>query len=327
MPEQPDHKNPPIQPQIVVLFGILAVSTASIFIKLAQQEVSSITIAAYRLGLATLVLLPVAVLRYRKELKGLSSKDLRLGLLSGLFLAIHFISWITSLEYISIASSVVLVTTTPLWVALFAPFTIKEPITRPVVVGLLLALTGTLVIGLSDVCAQSGLSLTCPPMREFVRGEAFLGDLLALVGAWAAAGYVLIGRRLRAGLSLVPYIFVVYGMAAVILVALMLTGGGQAAGFSPRTLLWLVLLALVPQLLGHSAFNWALGYLPAAYVAVTLLGEPVGSTILGMIFLKEVPGVYKLFGAILIFGGIVIASMPDKRSQLRSNGRAELEKE
>lgn len=298
---------PPVSPQAAILIGILAVSTASIFIRYAQQEAGSLVIAAYRLTVAALILAPAALLRHRPAITSLSGRDLRLGMLSGFFLTVHFATWITSLEYTSIASSVVLVTTTPLWVALFSPIFLKERISGRIALGLGLALAGTILVGLSDVCNISG-GFICPPLSEFLRGQAFLGDFLALCGAWAAAGYVMIGRSLRSKLSLVPYIFIVYGMASIGLVGLVIASGQPVFGFMPATYLWLGLLAIIPQLLGHSIFNWALGYLSATYVAITLLGEPVGSTILAYVLLNEVPSPLKGFGAILILGGIVIAS-------------------
>jgi drug/metabolite transporter (DMT)-like permease len=300
---------PPVPPTLAIPFGILAVSTASIFIRYAQADgAPSLVIAAFRLSIATLVLAPLALIRYRNELKTLQRGELGLALLSGLFLAIHFATWITSLEYTSVASSVVLVSTTPLWVAILAPITIKESITRPVIIGMALALIGGTIVGLSDSCVINGTSLQCPPFSEFVSGEAFLGDLLALLGAFAAAGYLLVGRRLRDKMSLIPYIFVVYGMAAVVLVLVMFGAGESPFGYPPHTYLWFVLLALVPQLLGHSTFNWALRYLPAAYVSVTLLGEPIGSAILAYFFLDEIPSGLMIFGAILILAGIYVAS-------------------
>ena len=131
------------------------------------------------------------------------------------FLALHFATWITSLQYTSVASSVVLVTTTPLWVALFAPIFLRERVGPAAVTGMVLALVGGIVIGLSDACAWQAGRLTCPSLRTFFAGTTFLGDFLALFGAWMAAGYLLVGRKLREKLSLVPYIFVVYGMAAL----------------------------------------------------------------------------------------------------------------
>ena len=132
---------------------------------------------------------------------------------------------------------------------------------------------GGTIVGLSDSCSFSGSTLHCPPFSEFVAGEAFFGDILALLGAFTAAGYLMIGRRLREKMSLIPYIFVVYGMAAAILAIVMFSAGKSPFGYAPTVYLWFLLLALVPQLLGHSTFNWALRYLPASYVSVTLLGE------------------------------------------------------
>lgn len=304
---------PIISPLIVISFGILAVSTASIFVRYAQESVPSLVIAAWRLAIATLVLAPIAYTRHRRELAQLQGKAWLLALGAGIFLALHFATWITSLEYTTVASSVVLVTTTPLWVALLAPVTIKEPITRLIIFGMLIALVGGIIIGLSDTCQISNSRLVCPPFVDFIRGSAFIGDLLAVAGAIMAAGYVLIGRRLRGSMSLVGYIFLVYGMAAVVLVAIMLLSGEPAFGYPSSAYLWLILLALIPQLLGHSSFNWALRYLSAAYVSITLLGEPIGTTILAYFLLDETPSALKIFGAILILLGIYIASQSEIR--------------
>jgi drug/metabolite transporter (DMT)-like permease len=195
----------------------------------------------------------------------------------------------------------------PLWVALLSPIILKEPLSRPMLIGMLLALVGGVGIGLSDVCTWQG-KLVCPPLATFLQQGAFLGDLLALLGAWAAAGYILIGRRLRSRMSLIGYIFIVYGMAAVVLVVVMLVAGYHPFAYPPSAFVWFLLLALVPQLLGHSSFNYALGYLSAAYVSISLLGEPIGSTILAYIFLNERPGAVEIIGAILILTGIFITS-------------------
>ena len=299
---------PALPPLLAIVFGILAVSTASIFIRYAQSEAPSLVIAASRLTIATLILAPYALSRKRQELFRLKPEELFLALLSGLFLALHFATWITSLEYTTVASSVVLVSTTPLWVALLSPFTIKEPISKWVGMGMLLALLGGALVGFSDACVWEAGKLMCPPWTEFIRGQGFLGDLLALAGAIMGASYLIIGRRLRSGMSLVSYIFLVYAMAALVLLLIMFFVGQSLVGYSPVTYLWFFLLAIIPQLMGHSAFNWALGYLSAAYVSITLLGEPIGSTILAYILLREAPTSVKIFGAILILFGILIAS-------------------
>ncbi len=313
-PSQPDTAvahHPPVSPYLVLFIGILAVSTASIFIRYAQEfSVPSLVIAAFRLSLASLVLSVPALIRYQDQLKKLKALDLLLALLSGFFLALHFAFWITSLEATSVASSVVLVTTTPLWVALLAPFTVKEKITRFILAGMVMALAGGAIIAFSDTCSFINGGLSCPSLNTFFHAKAFIADLLALGGATMASLYLLIGRGLRKEMSLIPYIFVVYGMAALVLIVIMLVARQSPLGYPPKAYVWLVLLALIPQLIGHSTFNWALRYLPTAFVSITLLGEPIGSTILAYFLLSEKPTVLKLFGAILILAGIVIASRP-----------------
>ena len=292
-----------------LLGGILAVSPASIFIEFAQNAgAPSIVIAAFRLTLATLALAPLALTRYRSQLLQLRRREWLLALLSGVFLALHFSVWITSLQYTSVASSVVLVTTTPLWVALLSPLVLRERVGKATYIGLVLALLGGTVVSLSDACTWRAGSISCPAAGVFFGGTAFLGDFLALAGAWMAAGYMLVGRKLRSKMELVPYIFVVYGISAVLLIAFMVGLGQSPLGFSPITYLWLVLLALIPQLIGHSVFNWSLKYIPASLVSITLLGEPVGSTILAYFLLQQQPGWIKIGGAILILLGIWLAA-------------------
>ncbi len=299
----PEPQNPPPVPPLVgLLFAILAVSTASVMIRLAQQDMPSLLIAAGRLGLATLILAPFAW-RRRGEIGALAPRALALLALSGLFLAVHFAAWISSLAYTSVASSVVLVSTTPLWVALFAPLFLGERLPRPVVVGLVVALLGSVLVG----GQEGGFSL------ELVRGRALFGNLLALAGALAACGYLLVGRRLRAGLSLVSYTFLVYGTAALALWLGVAVAGLPVGGYAPGSYLLLLALALVPQLLGHSTFNWALRYLSAAYVSVSMLGEPVGTVILAYVLLQEAPTPLELVGGILILAGIFIASRAERR--------------
>ncbi len=299
---------PPFPPLLAIGFGILAVSTASIFIRFAQVEAPSLVIAACRLSIATLVMAPFALSSRRSELASLGRREVALALLSGAFLAVHFATWISSLAYTSVASSAVLVSTSPLFVALLSPIFLKEVPTRWVAAGLALALVGGGIVAISDACAWVDLHLACPPLAAFAGEKAIQGNLLALAGAAAGACYVMLGRRLRSRMSLLSYIFVVYGMAAVVLLGIMFAGGQSPLGYSPSIYLWFVLLALVPQLIGHTTFNWALGYLSAAFVSITLLGEPIGTTFLAYLILKETPGVLKIFGAVLILAGLLAAS-------------------
>jgi drug/metabolite transporter (DMT)-like permease len=296
-----------VPPKLALLFGILAVSTAAIFIRFAQENAPSLAIAVYRLAIATLLLTPFAIARNQGELRTFSRADVGLLCLSGIFLAVHFATWITSLEYTTVASSVVLVTTTPLWVALFSPLFLKERLSRWVVAGMLVAFVGGIVIGISDACGGPSGRFACPPVQQFFQGKAFLGDFLALAGAWAAAGYILIGRRMRAGVSLLSYTFVVYGVSALVLVFLAMFTRTNLVGYPGGTMVLFFALAIVPQLLGHSTFNWALKHLSAALVSISLLGEPVGSTVLAYFILNEIPSPIKLLGAALILTGIYLA--------------------
>jgi drug/metabolite transporter (DMT)-like permease len=298
---------------LAILVAILAVSTASIFIRKAQEEAPSLVIAAGRLTLATLALAPFALTRHRSELRRLSRGEWLLGLISGICLALHFATWISSLEYTSIASSVVLVSTAPLWVALLSPLFLHERVGPLALIGMVLALIGGSLIGISDSCQWAASRLVCPPFAEFIRGRAILGNFLALAGAWTVTGYLIIGRKLRAKISLLPYIFLVYGIAAIVLILIMAAAGQTPFGLPLLTYLWILLLALVPQLIGHSTYNWALKYLPAALVAVTVLGEPIGSTILGYIVFREAPGWIKAMGGVLILAGIYLAARQEKR--------------
>ncbi len=306
-----EQRYPPILP-FAIIIAILSVSTASLFIRFAQQEAPSLVIAALRLTVASLVIAPIAIIRHKDELLALTRKELFLGLLSGLFLALHFATWISSLEYTSVASSVVLVSTSPIWVALLSPYFLHESLSKKILWGLILATLGGSFIGLSDLCIWQS-RLICPSISVFLNSKSMQGNLLALSGAIMVTGYLLIGRRLRSRMSLIPYIFVVYSMASIVLIAFMLIARQSPFGFSYATYGWIILLALIPQILGHSTYNWTLRFLPATLVAVLTLGEPIGSAILAYIILDESPGIIKTIGVTLILAGIFLASRVQKK--------------
>lgn len=282
-----------ISPQLGLVIGVLAVSTASTFIRLAQGEMPSLAVAAWRLTLASLLLAPFALTLRRRELAALTRREWALAIGAGLLLAIHFASWIISLALTTVAASVVLVTTNPLFVGVISHFALKERLTRPVAQGLAVALIGSIIIGLGDLGVGT---------------HRLAGDALALVGALSAAGYFMIGRRLRARLSLLGYIFPVYATAAVALLALAALSGAPLTGYSPAGWLWLAALALGPQIVGHSSLNWSLGHLSATYVTLAVLAEPIGSALLAWWILKEPPTVFAVVGGALILAGITLAS-------------------
>jgi drug/metabolite transporter (DMT)-like permease len=289
-----------------LLIAILATSTASLFIRFAQADgAPSLVIAAIRLTIATIILAPLALIHHRSELTSLTRNDLVLGIVSGIFLAIHFATWISSLEYTTVASSAVFVSTGPLWVAIFSPLFLNERLTRVAMIGLTLTIIGGIVIALSDACSFHN-GLHCPELNQVLQGRAIWGNFLALCGALAVSGYLMIGRKVRAKLSLIPYIFLVYGVSAIVLNIFMFASRQSPFGYSTSAYGWIFLLAVIPQLIGHSLFNWLLKYLSATMVAVTTLSEPIGSAILAFIFLKETPSLAITGGGTLILGGIYL---------------------
>ena len=304
---EPSDKQEFFKSIIATFLGILFVSTASIFIRFAQQQVPSIVIAAFRLVIASLVLVPFAVVKFRFQWKDLNRQELIKACLSGFFLAMHFSAWISSLEYTSVASSVVLVTTTPLWVALLSPVVLKEQIRKQVIIGLLISMIGSVVVGVGHICQWVDGALLC--QTQVINGRAMIGNFLALFGAWMAAGYMLMGRQLRKKLNTIAYTSLVYGIAAVILSIIVIISKEPIFSYPEKTYIWLLALGLIPQLLGHSLLNWALKYISAAYVSLTLLGEPIGTVILALIFLRESPTFLEGIGAGLILIGILVASI------------------
>jgi drug/metabolite transporter (DMT)-like permease len=290
-----------------LLTAILAVSTSSIFVRFAQNDAPSLVIAALRLTCAALLLAPIAWTRHRVELLHLTRKEITLGIISGIFLAAHFGTWISSLEYTTVASSVVFVSTGPLWVAILSPLLLNERLTRAAILGLVIAICGGALIGLSDACSWRD-GLRCPQLSQVMEGRAMWGNFLALIGAWTVSGYLIIGRKLRAKTSLIPYIFLVYGMCAIVLIISMFLAGQSPFGYPARTYGWIFLLAAFPQLIGHSTYNWVLRYLPATLVAVVTLVEPIASAILAYFILREAPTRGVLLGGSLILIGIFLAS-------------------
>jgi drug/metabolite transporter (DMT)-like permease len=293
---------------IVLFFGVISISAAAIFIRLAQKEVNSFVIAAARMIFSTIPLIPIVMYRHLPEIRKISKKDLFLSLLAGLFLAIHFASWITSLEYTTIASSVVIVCTTPIWVTLFGVIFYHEKVERVILIGVFLTLLGGIIIALSESCTNSFLRPVCNFEMTQIAGNRILGNILALLGALTAAGYFMIGKTVRKQVSLIPYVFIVYATSAVFLCLLIIFTRSEIHQYQSITYLWLILLAIFPQLIGHSLFNWSLKYISATYVAIATMGEPVGSTILAIIIFREIPTPLKVVGALIILVGIYIVS-------------------
>jgi len=298
-----------INPALVLLIGVISVSSASIFVRFAQINVPSLVIATYRMTFATLLIIPFSLKAVKNEWHKLSRGKIILLVFSGFFLALHFASWIKSLELTNVASSVVLVTSTPLWVSIFSPLVLREKIPLRAILSLLIAFGGTILISLGGNCKWINLFHGwCDFSFSNVESE-FVGNVLALLGALFATCYVIIGRSVRKTLSLASYAFWVYGIAAVFLLLITIVRGKPLLGYSTINYFWFLLLALIPQAIGHSCFNWALGVLPTFYVSITLLGEPIGSSLLAYLFLGEKPMNIEITGGVLILIGIFFASL------------------
>ena len=222
-------------------------------------------------------------------------------MLSGALLAAHFWAWITSLEHTSVASSTALVTTNPLWVALASAIVLRERPGSAAIAGIVLTLAGSVLVFAADASRTPG-----------PEAALMLGNALALVGAMSASGYLLVGRALRARISLTAYIWLAYSTAAVLLLA-----GAMATGVSLMSLpsaawMFMVALALGPQLIGHTTFNWALRRLTATFVAIAILGEPVGAAILAWLFFEEGFSPLQLIGFVLLLAGIFVAAREEQ---------------
>jgi drug/metabolite transporter (DMT)-like permease len=185
-----------------------------------------------------------------------------------------------------------------------------------VFVGLAIALAGSIIVGGSDACQISASGLNCESFAQAIAGNTMLGNILAFAGAWFAAFYLIIGRKVRGGLSLLTYTFVVYGTAAVTLLIMVAISGERLIGYSPTTTAFFLALAIIPQLIGHSSFNWALKFLPAALVSIVLLGEPISSSIMAYLILAEPPTVLEVLGGVLILLGIYLASRQEQMKVL-----------
>lgn len=272
---------------LTLLVGVAAMSFASIFIRLA--EAPPLVIAAYRLTIAALVFLPFAPSKWSKTWRQVSRRDVLLLLFASLFLALHFALWISSLKNTSIASSVILVTSNPIFVAIFSYFLWKEKMTRLMLGGMALALGGAVLISYGDFALS---------------GTALLGDALAVLAALVWGIYLVTARHLRARIDFLSFVTFIYAGAAVFLLIAVAIGGYSLFGYSTQTYLMMALVALVPQLIGHSAANFALRFIPATLVSVAILGEPVGATLLGYFILEEAPGLNEIAGGALVLAGI-----------------------
>ena len=274
---------------LALLVGVAAVSWAAPLIRLA--EAPALTIAALRLTFAAIPFLVVAVLLRRSELRALRRSDLAVLALAGLCLGAHFGFWVASVQDTSLVASTAIVATQPLFAGVGGWLLLGERLTRPLMLGIAIAAAGALLLAAED----------------FGEGTSLRGDLFAAVGAAFVAAYFLAGRRARARLSNVSYAAIVNSVGACALLLTLTLSGGSTTGHGGEAYVFIVLLALVPQLIGHGSLTWALGSLPAVVVTVAALGEPVGAAAIGATLLDEPPTLLELIGAAVLLSGVYVA--------------------
>jgi drug/metabolite transporter (DMT)-like permease len=296
MMEESNADSPQKLANYAILVAVVAVSFSAIFIKLSDAH--PFVIAAYRMGITSLILLPLVVAKYLPEIRQIQRNELIFMIGIGMILALHFGSWIASLDETSVASSVILVTSHPLFVAIVSHYIFREKLQTIGYIGIIIAFTGIIILTAGDY--ELG-------------GSNFRGDILALIGSIAAGTYILGGRKARRSVSLIPYVFIVYSICTLCLLAACVVVSAPLSPLPLREYGLFILMAIVPTILGHTFYNYALKYVKAQIVSVSLLGEPIGSSILAYILLSESAPRLTIIGGCLILPGIYLAYIGRKR--------------
>lgn len=284
-----------ISPPVALAISVLAISTSAVLVR--WSGAPSVVVAFYRVLFSLLLLAPVALVRNRADFFALSVRDAGVAAVTGVALAVHFAAWFESLHWTSVAASVTLVQTQPVFVAVGASLFLDERITVRTGGGILLALAGAAVMSVSGLLSDATFA-----------GTALYGNALALLGGVMAACYVLAGRSLRQRIALLPYVSVVYGACTLTLLVLVLASGEPLTGYPAREWALFLAMAVGPGVFGHTVINWALAHVDSSVVSVSLLGEPVGATLLALFLLAEVPGAVTLIGGAIVLCGIAVTA-------------------
>ena len=277
--------------RLLVVLGVAGVSLSAIFVRWATAP--SLVLAFYRMIMAAILLAPVVLWKNREELKQLKKREWVLCIISGTFLGLHFAAYFESLRWTSIASSVVLVDTEVLFVALGTWLILRKRLSGKAWLAVAMAFGGSVVIAMADTAAGS----------DVVRG-----DLIALSGALFMAVYTMIGAVCRRKLSTNVYTFLVYSVAAVALLVILVITDTSLYGYGGINYLSGFGMAVFCTLLGHSVFSWGLKYLPPAFISTAKLLEPVFASVWGLLLFGEVPGMPVILGGLVILLGIALCS-------------------
>ncbi|AIY04951.1 Permease of the drug/metabolite transporter (DMT) superfamily [Planococcus sp. PAMC 21323] len=282
-------EKPAIHPYIPIIIGVFSVALSAIFVKMTTAD-SGVT-AFYRMLFSVLIMSPVFLLKYTHEIKKLSKRDWIFASVAGVFLAFHFILWFESLNYTSVASSTVLVTLQPLFAFAGTYFFFKEKLSIKTLLSGAIAILGSVLIGYGDFK---------------VSGSALYGDLLALIACALITTYLLFGQDVRKRLSLVTYTFVVYSISTITLFFYIVLKGESFGPYPTSEWMWFLLLAIIPNLLGHTLFNWALKWVSTNVISIAILFEPIGAAILAYFILGEYLTVSQIVGGSVVLAGIML---------------------
>lgn len=289
-------QKPKFNPYVLLIIGVLSVSTSAIFVKVASAPAG--VIAFYRLFFSVLIMLPIFLLKYKAELKEINKRDWKLMVIAGVFLAFHFILWFESLNYTSVASSTVLVTIQPLFAFIGAFLFFKEAISVKAVLSGLIAIIGSFIISWGDFQ---------------VSGMALFGDLLALIACALITGYLLFGQDVRRRVSLITYTFLVYSVSSVTLLVYVLVMKEPLFPYPTEDWIYFILLAIVPTLLGHSLFNWCIKWISTTTISMAILLEPIGAAILAYYILGEKIIMTQTIGGIIVILGVLLFLMGERK--------------
>lgn len=292
-------------PWIALAIGVCATTFAAPFIKLSQENgVPSPVIAFGRIGLASLVLTPLVLSNYRQELRNLNRRDIIMAMVGGLFLVTHFLLMVIALESSSTLVVLVIVNTGPLWVALLERVFLKQQINRFVWFGMLITIIGSVYIAIS-ANSSSGLN----------DANSMIGAILSTFAAMAGAAYITIGRSVRRKVSLFPYVWILFGIGGILGLLFTLATRTPILGHSATGYFWLIMLTLIPQLIGHSGYNFALRYFTATLTSLSSQLITITATIVAFFIFAEVPTVSDIIGSTVIGIGVIIAILNRNRTQ------------
>ena len=289
-----------VSPIGALVVAILAVSTSAILVRWSGAAPS--VAAFYRVLFTVALLAPLAFSRHGEDLRSLEPTDALAAGVTGVALAVHFAAWFQSIEWTSVAASVTLVQSQTIFVAIGAAIYLNERLTVPKVLGILVAFVGAAVMSLGEFLTGA-----------LVGPRPLAGNGLAILGAVMMAAYVLAGRSLRERVALIPYVTVVYSVCALVLGGFVVVQGHPLGGYQPVEWVLFLAMAVGPGVFGHTVINWALEHVESSVVSVSLLGEPVGSTILALVLLTEVPGVWTVAGGGIVLGGIYVTTRSRKK--------------